>query len=974
MQTNTAAAVAGRLLATFLFLWAGAVHAQSVYEGGAAFSLSINPRTAARAGALKTLTQKEVVVASGIEGGTLLAMTDGGEFGDIRFAVRGRSVGQAEVELGEGMVVEILGSTRLGRLVAPLPQAPSKDTVLGSAIVVRQVRVRMSVQLQGEAVLEGSLSVKCRAVQAAGSLSVDWVPDAAASLRATGHYTDGVGDRSSTCVMTMTFRAFGKSVRVPGIVQPPRAVYAEVGKGFSLGVVASGPGPFTYQWLREGVAIAGANEASYLVAAAGLDSAGAYSVRVGNSYGTTTSAAGVVRVNVGPQIVTSPVGVNVTQGGAFRLSVVAVGSGELRYQWERDGVLIPSASESALEVAAAQQGDAGSYAVRVLNDYGSALSAAALVGVTTGQGAFQSGPEINGHQTVVVPGVQVAFASKETSVGQWKAFVAARPEGLSDLWKVPFIGFSQPDTHPVVNVSWNEARRYCEWLTQTDSTGRVWRLPTDGEWVAAAGGGVYPWIGSLSRRDKAGNYDEQNDGYAFTAPGGMFPVNARGLYDMGGNVWEWIGDLAAGGDSGRRVFRGGSFYVWDPEFMKTATWASAPPGSAFQDVGFRVVCELSPRILSTSPLGGTVSLAMGGSEDLSVSVSSTLSVSYQWYKDGVLIPGATAPVYRVGPATARTAGRYTVRARSLGGVTESGGIQVSVTGVLMNGHEVIAVKGLAMAMAKYETTLSQWKNFVASSGWNKGGEWASAAHQGVTMNQTDTHPVVYVSADDAKDYCAWLSEQTGHVWRLPQESEWNVAIGTTRYPWGVQWPPLSGYGNLSFTATGGSAFPNAGIDAVRFTAPVGMFGPTASGFYDVAGNVSEWLGDETFGGDASLRVIRGSSWMTDAEGDVASMFRFGAPRGARSAAVGFRVVVETLPRIVKQPWNGRSDLVNEDVLNVTARTFSGALSYQWMLDGTSVAGATSEFYTVPEGKGGAYQVRITNEVGTVVSNPVYVAR
>ena len=84
--------------------------------------------------------------------------------------------------------------------------------------------------------------------------------------------------------------------------------------------------------------------------------------------------------------------------------------------------------------------------------------------------------------------------------------------------------------------------------------------------------------------------------------------------------------------------------------------------------------------------------------------------------------------------------------------------------------------------------------------------------------------------------------------------------------------------------------------------------------------------------------------------------------------------METLPRIVKQPWNGRSDLVNEDVLNVTARTFSGALSYQWMLDGTSVAGATSEFYTVPEGKGGAYQVRITNEVGTVVSNPVYVAR
>jgi hypothetical protein len=39
-----------------------------------------------------------------------------------------------------------------------------------------------------------------------------------------------------------------------------------------------------------------------------------------------------------------------------------------------------------------------------------------------------------------------------------------------------------------------------------------------------------------------------------------------------------------------------------------------------------------------------------------------------------------------------------------------------------------------------------------------------------------------------------------------------------------------------------------------------------------------------------------------------------------------------------------------------------------------VTGATAETYSVPEGRGGAYQVRVTNEVGTVVSNPVYVAR
>jgi formylglycine-generating enzyme required for sulfatase activity len=972
MQTMMTSRLAVLILGVLVLIGGGGLSAQSVYEGGATFSLSTNPRTAVRAGALKTITQKDVVASSGIEGGALLAMTDGSEFGVIRFSVRGRLAGQGEVELGEGMLVEILGSARFGRTVAPLPQAPSKDTVLGTATLVRQVRVRMSAELQGEAVLDGSLSMKCRAVQAAGSMSVDWVPDSSASLKATGYYDDGVADGASTCSMTMTFRSFGKSTRVPGIVQQPRAVFAEVGKGFSLGVVASGSGPFAYQWFRDGVAVSGATESTYAVTTVGLDSAGAYTVRVGNAYGVTTSSAGVVRVNAAPQIVTSPVGVSVTQGGAFRLSVGAVGSGELRYEWERDGVFISGVAGSVLEVATAVQSDSGSYAVRVLSDYGSVLSPAAPVRVTTGQGVFQAGPEANGHQTVIIPGVQVAFASKETAVGQWKAFVAARPDGLSELWKTPFDGYSQPDTHPVVNVSWNEARRYCEWLSET--TGRVWRLPTDAEWLAAAGGGVYPWTLPLSRRSQAGNYDEQNDGYAFTAPGGMFAVNSRGLYDMGGNVWEWVGDPSAGGDSGRRVFRGGSFFIWDPEFMKTSTWASGAPGAAFRDVGFRVVCELSPTILSVSPAGGSLSLAVGSSEDLAVSVSSTLPVVYQWYKDGVLIPGATASVYRVGPAVGRLAGRYTMRARSSGGVAESGAIQVSVTGLQMNGHEVVGVKGVAAAMAKYETTLSQWRNFVASSGWNKSGEWASAMHQGVSMNQTDTHPVVYVSADDAKDYCAWLSEQTGHVWRLPFESEWNIAMGTTRYPWGAQWPPISGYGNMSFTSAGGSAFPGAGIDAVRFTAPVGMFSMTSGGFYDLAGNVSEWVGDENFGGDATLRVIRGSSWMTDSEGEVASMFRFGAPRGARSAAVGFRVVVETLPRIVKQPWNGRSETVNVDVLSVTARTFSGTLSYQWLWDGVAVTGATAETYSVPEGRGGAYQVRVTNEAGTVVSNPVYVAR
>jgi hypothetical protein len=86
------------------------------------------------------------------------------------------------------------------------------------------------------------------------------------------------------------------------------------------------------------------------------------------------------------------------------------------------------------------------------------------------------------------------------------------------------------------------------------------------------------------------------------------------------------------------------------------------------------------------------------------------------------------------------------------------------------------------------------------------------------------------------------------------------------------------------------------------------------------------------------------------------------------------VVVETLPRISKQPTNARSDALDADVLSVTARSFSGSLTYQWLLNGVAVVGAIGETYTVPAGNGGAYQVRVSNDVGTVVSNPVYVTR
>jgi formylglycine-generating enzyme required for sulfatase activity len=135
------------------------------------------------------------------------------------------------------------------------------------------------------------------------------------------------------------------------------------------------------------------------------------------------------------------------------------------------------------------------------------------------------------------------------------------------------------DHHPVVNVTWNDAARFCNWLSEREGLPPVYversgamvartpfpqgyRLPTEAEWTWAARypdaavGRKYAWGDSLPIPTDAGNYGDAagapvlgsaipgfNDTYAATAPAGSFAANPLGLYNLGGNVSEWVNDL-----------------------------------------------------------------------------------------------------------------------------------------------------------------------------------------------------------------------------------------------------------------------------------------------------------------------------------------------------------------------------------------------------------------------------------------------
>lgn len=233
----------------------------------------------------------------------------------------------------------------------------------------------------------------------------------------------------------------------------------------------------------------------------------------------------------------------------------------------------------------------------------------------------------------------VLFCVWDTRVVDFEAFVSAANydatggmysvcgEGWKqqgDSWKSP--GFEQNPMHPVVGVSWNDAKAFCEWLTRTErakgliTSNQLYRLPTDWEWGAAVDfkqskertpakknrkkTTTYPWGTQWPPPKGMGNYaglevratvwpesweviTNYDDGYPRTSPVGAFSSNRFGLYDMGGNVWQWCEDFY-NGRNGPRVLRGGSWNDTAEEAFAACREFDMPQ-TRMSHYGFRVV-------------------------------------------------------------------------------------------------------------------------------------------------------------------------------------------------------------------------------------------------------------------------------------------------------------------------------------------------------------------------------------------------
>jgi formylglycine-generating enzyme required for sulfatase activity len=195
---------------------------------------------------------------------------------------------------------------------------------------------------------------------------------------------------------------------------------------------------------------------------------------------------------------------------------------------------------------------------------------------------------------------------------EWDACVA---DGGCNGYKPGDQGWGRAK-RPVINVNWDDAKAYAEWLSR--KTGKTYRLLSEAEreYVTRAGTTTPFWWGS-SITPKQANYDGSADPYKAgeskgeyrqrTVPVDSFEANVWGLYNVHGNVWEWTEDCwndsnsgnpgdgrpRTTGDCSRRVVRGGSWYV-DPHNLRSAYRGSRIAVDRNSNIGFRVARTLTP--------------------------------------------------------------------------------------------------------------------------------------------------------------------------------------------------------------------------------------------------------------------------------------------------------------------------------------------------------------------------------------------
>lgn len=502
---------------------------------------------------------------------------------------------------------------------------------------------------------------------------------------------------------------------VPVIATQPVDLTVASGIPASFSVGALGGGPLSYQWLKNGEPIPGATAASYSLSAASLSASGIYSVVVSSPVGSVTSDSAVLTVGLPPRILTQPVSVTKAAGTDALLSVIVSGSEPLSIDWqfrpigETSFQSLGNATPS-LALPNLAESDAGEYRVLVSNLYGSRTSTPALVSVL--QAPVITEPPVN--RAVILnqsSTFSVTVSGTDPLHFQWLKNGQVIPGARAQTLTLPSVQASDAGAYSVlitnaVGAVHSSAASLTVLFPATITT------PPADQFVAVGGSGsfsvsatgtniTYQWqesvggvwqnlVGQTSSSFAVSSVSKETDhGRSFRVivdnPYGPPAVSAAATLHVltTPSITENPASqsIVLGEPATFSVVAEGDeplSYQWrrNGSNISGATSASFTlPGVTANRDGDVYTVRVSNPVGQVTSAGATLTIlyppailnepqsqiaAEGSTVTFSVLADGTPTLTYQWRKDGVELPGENAPTLTLSAVQASDAGTYSV--------------------------------------------------------------------------------------------------------------------------------------------------------------------------------------------------------------------------------------------------------------------------------------------------------------------------
>lgn len=450
--------------------------------------------------------------------------------------------------------------------------------------------------------------------------------------------------------------------------QPTASLTAVAGGGVALSATATGVPAPSYQWQKNGTAIAGATNASLALTGVTAGDSGTYVLVASNSVGSVNSSAALVTVStpvvtpppavvaVAPAITSQPAATqSVTTGATVQLAVQATGTPAPGFQWMKNGVAVAGATNSALAFSSVALADAGTFSVVVANSAGSVTSATALLNVTA--------PVVTPPTVVVSPPTVVAPPPVVVVSGSSGTSTLAAPS-ISVQPVASLAVAAGAEVRLSVTASGNPAPSY-QWRKNGVSLAGATTATLILTSVDAADAATY----QVRVSNSVGSVVSSNAVVSVAAKPAFAKQPVSQAVALGATAtfstsvtgsptpslqWFKTGVAVAGATSSSLILRA----VTTSDFANYTVVATNSVGSVTSDT-VSLVLAATPIIIA-QPVG--LSVAEGANATFTVQASGSPAPTFQWKKNGKNINGATAATLTLSSVSSTDAADYTVEA------------------------------------------------------------------------------------------------------------------------------------------------------------------------------------------------------------------------------------------------------------------------------------------------------------------------